>query len=119
MKIYAADQAAMPGQAAARLSGKVIDAAGRPVAGVLVQACSGTVCVPAVTGAEGTFLFEQLDAGSWSLVFSPSAPAARVVLAPGRQVSLSQPLVLGITPAVSDARRAEERAPEVPAVSRP
>jgi len=94
MRIFAADQAAIPAHAAARLSGKVINTAGRAVAGATLQACSGTICVPAITNSSGIFVFERLSPGSWSLAFDPNRPAAHLALTAGQDLSLRQPLVL-------------------------
>ena len=72
----------------------MIDTAGRAVTGATVQACSGTVCVPAVTDASGTFVFERLAPGSWSLAFDQKEPAVQVTLATGQDLSLERPLVV-------------------------
>ena len=93
MRILGADQAVIPAHAAARLTGKVIDAAGQAVTNAAVQACSGTVCVPAVTDSSGTFVFERLAPGNWSVAFYSKTPAVQVALAAGQDMSLGQPLV--------------------------
>ena len=80
---------------AARLSGKVVDADGRAVRGAVVQACSATLCVPAVTDSTGGFVFERLPPGDWDVAIDPEKPAARVALAAGQEMSLGTPLVLG------------------------
>ena len=93
MRMSAADQAVIPVHAAARLTGKVQDAAGRPRGGVVVQACSGTVCVPVVTDSSGGFVFEQLAPGSWDLAVDPGKPAVTIALAAGQDLTLQAPLV--------------------------
>jgi hypothetical protein len=93
MRIIGAGQAAFTGRAAARLTGKVVDVVGRKVAGARVQACSGTVCVPAVTDDGGTFVFPRLAPGTWSLVLDSTGKAVQVTLAAGAGASLDRPLV--------------------------
>ena len=73
MRMSAADQAVIPVHAAARLMRKFPLAARRPRGGVVVQACSGTVCVPVVTDSSGGFVFEQLAPGSWDLAVDPGS----------------------------------------------
>jgi hypothetical protein len=57
----------------------VVDEKGNPNAGVLIQACSAVLCVPARTDGRGSFTLRDLPAGSYEIDFSlPAAAAARV-----------------------------------------
>ena len=95
MRIDAATRAALPdGAASARLRGTVTDEAGRALAGVTVQACSGTVCIPARTDSAGAFRFDALAPGEWSLVAGPNARPVEVSLAAGQDLLL-QPALPG------------------------
>ncbi len=63
MRIIAADQAALPAGVAGSLSGRVIDGSGAAIARAMLQACSGALCVPAITDNSGTFVFNGLAPG--------------------------------------------------------
>jgi hypothetical protein len=90
MRITAADRAAV----SARLSGRIVDPAGRAVSGVMVQACSGQKCVPAFSDAAGAFTFEGMEPGNWSLAAGPDAKPVVVSLVSGQALSLGSPLVV-------------------------
>jgi hypothetical protein len=67
LRILAAAQAAVPADNA--LSGRVLDATGKPVSDVLVRACSDKLCVPGVTGKDGYFELRGLAPGSYEIDF--------------------------------------------------
>jgi hypothetical protein len=94
MRIVAVDRAAVRASAGARLSGRLVDPAGRALAGMMVQACSGQKCVPAFTNASGTFTFDDLDPGSWSLTAGPGLKPLVVSLVSGQTTRLDAPLVI-------------------------
>jgi len=93
MRIDAAARAGLPAAAAAHLSGRVTDGSGRSAAGATVQACSGTVCVLAVTDSAGSFRFDDLTPGPWSLVAGPGAKAVEVQVSAGQDLELQAPLL--------------------------
>jgi len=93
MRILGAAQIDLaPGSA--RLSGRVVDGTGHGAAGVLIQACNGSVCVPVLTDSAGFFVVEAAAAGTYTLAVGGSAPVREVVLAPGQTLSLDPPLVV-------------------------
>ncbi|HUJ73721.1 MAG TPA: DUF1223 domain-containing protein, partial [bacterium] len=94
MRIDAAARADLSAAAGARVSGRVTDPQGRALAGITVQACSGAVCVPAVTDSTGAFHYDDLSPGTWSLVAGPNAPSVGITLAAGQDVLLHPPLVV-------------------------
>jgi protocatechuate 3,4-dioxygenase beta subunit len=94
MHILAADAAALPASSAARLSGRVIDGSGKAVAGAMIQACSGSVCVPAWTDAKGAFVFDGLAPGVYSLALDPKVKPLEVMLRAGQPYALSRPIIL-------------------------
>ena len=77
----------------ARISGRVVDKKGIAAAGIRIQACSGTACVPTRSGADGWFTLNGLAAGTWSLAVEDLTPSLNVSLARGQSVALEQPLV--------------------------
>ena len=95
MRIDAAARASAAVSAGARLRGRVTDGAGHALAGLTVQACSGTVCVPAQTDLTGAFHFDALSAGAWTLVAGPNARPVEVSLAAGQDLVLQPALVGG------------------------
>lgn len=94
MKIFAADRAPVTDGTTARISGRVTDGGGHGVEGVTVQACSGSVCVPATTGSDGAFDVPGLKPGTWSLTAGAHTRAVRVELGPGEAKALAEPIVL-------------------------
>jgi hypothetical protein len=86
MKIFAADRAAVVGVTDGRINGRVTDDGGRGLGGITVQACSGSVCVPAVSGSDGSFAFTELSPGTWSHAAGPGGQPVQVVLRPGEEV---------------------------------
>lgn len=93
MHISRAVQVDLPASGGARLSGRVVDSAGRGAAGVLIQACNGAVCVPVLTDNAGFFVMNAVAPGTYTLAVGDSAPTQEVALAPGQALSLSQPLI--------------------------
>ncbi len=94
MRIVAADRVGLSPRPGATLSGRLVDPTGRPVAGRIVQACSGSLCVPAVTDATGAFAVSELGPGVWSLVAGPRTKPTKVVITESsRTVALQEPLV--------------------------
>ncbi|MGA2763781.1 MAG: carboxypeptidase-like regulatory domain-containing protein [Spirochaetia bacterium] len=71
LHIFAAAQAGLTPTGGNDLSGRITGSGGRPVAGALIQACSGKLCVPARTDAEGFFTLADLPAGSYEIDISP------------------------------------------------
>ena len=93
MRILAADQAFLPARGAS-LSGRVIDGSGRAVAGAMIQACSGELCVPALTDDSGTFVFNGLAPGRYSIAADPDVKPLEVTLTTGLPLTLSLPVVV-------------------------
>jgi hypothetical protein len=78
LRIYAAAEAALATDGDSSLSGRIIDAAGKPVPGAPIQACSGRVCIPATTDAAGYFTLTGVQPGSYEIDFaSPAAASVR------------------------------------------
>ncbi|HET6450829.1 MAG TPA: DUF1223 domain-containing protein [Spirochaetia bacterium] len=75
MKILAAAKADLA-PAVSVLSGRVTSTDGRPMPDVLVQACSGSRCIPGRTDAAGYFRLEEVPAGSYEVDFSSAGPQA-------------------------------------------
>jgi hypothetical protein len=94
MRILAADQVTLPAAAAATLSGRVIDARSMPVGGALVQACNDVLCIPALTDRSGTFVFNGLAPGRYSIAVDSGREPLEVALESGRPLVLSRPIVL-------------------------
>jgi len=94
MRISGAAQVDLPAAGSARLSGRIVDSAGRGAAGVLIQACNGAVCVPVLTDNTGFFVMSAVAPGKYTLAVGASAPVQEVALAPGQVLSLSRPLVM-------------------------
>jgi len=76
LRILAAAQTEVA--ADAKLSGRVMDPAGRPVSDVLIRACSSKLCVPGATGGDGYFELHGLLPGFYEMDFNSPAAAARV-----------------------------------------
>lgn len=93
MRILAADQAFLPARSAS-ISGRVIDGSGKADAGAMIQACSGKLCVPALTDDSGTFVFNGLAPGRYSIAADPDVKPLEVTLEKGEPLVLSQPIVL-------------------------
>jgi hypothetical protein len=91
MHVFGAAQVALPGAGSARLSGRVVDRAGRGVAAVLVQACSGSACVPVVTDESGFFVMEAVVPGKYTLAAGAATAVREVELAAGQDVALRLP----------------------------
>jgi hypothetical protein len=94
MRIIAADQASLPVAAGGSVSGRVIDGSGRAVAGAMIQACSGSLCVPALTNDSGTFVFNGLAPGRYSLAAGPDVKPVEVTVMTGQPFTLSAPIVV-------------------------
>ena len=94
MRISGAAQVDLPTPGSARLSGRVVDGAGRGAAGVVIQACNGAVCVPVLTDNAGFFVMNAVAPGKYTLAVGASAPVQEVALAPGQVLNLGQPLVV-------------------------
>ncbi|MGO9310568.1 MAG: DUF1223 domain-containing protein [Spirochaetia bacterium] len=94
MRIIAADQAPLPAGAAGKVSGRVIGSNGRAIAGAMIQACSGTLCVPALTDDSGTFVFSGLAPGRYSIAVDPGVKPLQVTLTTGQPFTLSVPIVV-------------------------
>jgi hypothetical protein len=61
------------------LSGRIIDDKDRPVPGVLIQACSASLCIPARSDGQGYFTLRGVPAGRYELDFDlPTPRDARV-----------------------------------------
>ena len=71
LHVFAAAQAGLTPTGGNDLSGRVTGSDGRPVPGALIQACSGKLCVPARTDAEGFFTLVDLPAGRYEIDISP------------------------------------------------
>jgi len=81
MRILAAAQAGLPETGGSELSGRVVDTEGRAIAGVQIQACSATLCIPSRTDEQGFFTLRGMPAGSYELDFSlPRSASARAML---------------------------------------
>ncbi len=93
MRIVAADRASPAPRVSAKLSGRLVDPSGRGLPGFTVQACSGSVCVPAVSDANGAFTFDDLAPGSWSLVAGPKVKPRDISLAAGQSIDLGTLLI--------------------------
>jgi hypothetical protein len=93
MRILAAARAALPRLGSARISGRVVDGKGTGIRGVRIQACSGAVCVPSATDANGLFVVSGLAPGRYSIAFIGNGPVVEVTVERGQGVSLRQPLL--------------------------
>jgi hypothetical protein len=93
MRILAADRVTLP-TAGATLSGSVIDTRGIPVRGAMVQACNDVVCVPALTDRNGTFVFNGLAPGRYSIAVDSGPEPLAVTLESGRSLVVSRPIIL-------------------------
>jgi len=77
-----------------RLSGKIQDSLGRPVAGadLSLQAASGKILAHARSDAQGRFSFDNVPAGTYAVTASKSdfKPAIKIaVVAPGKPAELT------------------------------
>ena len=78
LRIFAAAEAALTTDRVHSLSGRIVDATGKPVSGASVRACSGRVCIPATTDAAGYFTLTGVQPGSYEIDFaSPAAASVR------------------------------------------
>ena len=75
MHILAASRTDLGQAAAGQLSGRVVNADGQPLAGVLIQACSARLCIPARTDRAGCFSMAEVPAGSYEMDLSLDGPA--------------------------------------------
>ena len=76
LRIFAAAAASLAPSNGSELSGRIVDAAGKPVSGALIQACSGRLCIPATTDAAGYFTLAGMQPGSYEIDFASSAAAS-------------------------------------------
>jgi len=71
LRMLAAAQAELPVDGV--LSGRIIDAMGKPVSDVLIRACSDKLCIPGVTGKDGYFELRGLPPGKYEMDFDSAA----------------------------------------------
>jgi len=88
MRISFAARATIRAEKGGGISGRVVDPAGHGRAGVLVQACSDRVCVPAATGVHGGFALVGLPAGSYRISLNNAQPVLTVTVSDSRTVSI-------------------------------
>ncbi len=93
LKILGAAEASFPTSPGASISGRVVNEKGTAAAGIRIQACSGTACVPARSGAGGWFTVDGLASGTWSLALEDLPPSVSVPVTGGQSVAIQQPLV--------------------------
>jgi hypothetical protein len=96
LKIDAAAQAPLVRpEGGAVISGRVVDYNGKGLGGVVVQACSGVVCIPCTTDATGAFSIADVAAGTYDIRIGSATTAARVTVEAGVKLILPRPLALG------------------------
>jgi hypothetical protein len=92
------------------LTGQLRDLEGSPLSGGHLQACAA-VCVVTETDGDGVYLFEGLEAGTWSIHASgPSEDAADLVIPwelPGDPLDLVIPQLLEPTPVPDELTEVE------------
>jgi len=93
MRILGAARAALPRVSNARIIGRVVDSKGTGIGGVRIKACSGVVCVPSATDANGFFVFSGLAPGRYSIAFVGHSSVVEIVVKGGQVVTLRQPLL--------------------------
>ncbi len=98
LHVFAATQIGLPVQDGDELSGRVLDASGRPVAGILIQACSARRCIPARTDDDGHFALPGMKADLYEIDLDlPHAVASAASPAVPSVQFLSQPKGVFIT----------------------
>ena len=90
MKIWLAAKAiiGVAASQAGRMTGRVVDPAGKGIAAVNVKACSDTLCIPAATDRDGFFSLEGLPAGSYTVSLDGEAPFGRFAMTRGASLAL-------------------------------
>jgi|GEM_PF-397369 len=73
--ILAATQAGLSAAGEKELSGRVVDDKDKAVAGVMIQACGASLCIPASTDDQGYFTLRGVPPGSYELALALPASA--------------------------------------------
>jgi hypothetical protein len=93
MRILGAARAAVPRLSSAGIIGRVVDSKGTGIGGVRIEACSGVVCVPSATDANGSFVFSGLAPGRYSIAFVGNSSIVEIAVKGGQVATLRQPLL--------------------------